>query len=197
MAEVLLPVNFRILYRGSLSFPLGSTIRSNGAFRRGTVVGTGSKLLRAKCVAITSSSNVYISCLSKHPKICSTHCSNRRNGSRVGGSGLLSRLLNIPVRGHATCCITTVTYIFPSNERFAIENRYRKRVTFRERDNGNNFNCSPLFVDRGNPFDRLATSRGSGVDREKHTLHLFHSRLGGCVRIGWYWATSGRRDLRR
>lgn len=161
---------------------LASIRRAKAAFRRGTFLGTSSNYHRDNVPYVTSSSKLSISTLNNRPNMCSTECTKRRNGSSGGGQGLLRGLQSIPPRGHATSFISTIYYIFPSNERFAIHNRYRKMVNCRGH-NSNNFKCSPLFCINSHSFTRFSPRRGSTIDRQKGTLHGLTGRLPRC--LGW------------
>lgn len=105
-----------------------SVIRSKGAFRSGTLVGTHTVTTRASTVILTSSSKLRVSCLGGRPKMCSTHCVNRSASCSVGGGGLVRHLSNIPGRGHATHFIYTVTTILPSKGRLIAERAVRNCV---------------------------------------------------------------------
>lgn len=169
--------SLRVLSLGSTKVRT-SVSRGKGDFRRGTVVGTRTVDGVANRVILTSSSNLRVSCLGGRPKVCSTHCVNRSASCRVGGTGLVRHLRNMPSRGHATHFMYTVTTIFPSNEEGAIHTTVRNHVNCRRGKRGN-FNCSPVFcLPRCNyASTRLSVRRGGEVDRHKGTLYLVGRRL--------------------
>lgn len=176
--RVLTSVSMRIISVGRTKVRT-SVMRGNSAFRRGTIVGTGAVYRLAKRVALTSSSNLRVSCLGGRPNVCSTHCVKRSASCRVGGTDLVRELGKIPSRGHATEFMYTITTTFPSKDMGAIHKAVRNHVNCRRGKRGN-FNCSPVFCLPRCKYasTRLSNRRGGGVDREKGTLHTVGSRLG-------------------